>query len=214
MNAVKIAGISLVFIAGLAVLGLVFYSYCCIEGGYRPPNLAEVSTSQLVIRTAQGEFLSKEVEAQPDITAAALGYSAPDFTLTDFDGNVVSLSDFKGRPVLLNFWATWCPPCRKEMPDLQAFHEAYGDQITILGINWNDDLEKATESLDQWEITYSNLIDERGKTFVQYRLTAVPVSFWIDEEGIIRAAWRGAMSQKDMIDGFRWTTDVLDEVSN
>jgi len=134
------------------------------------------------------------------------GFRAPDFAFEDLEGRVWRLSELKGKPVLLNFWATWCPPCRKEIPDLQAFHEQYGDRIVLLGINWGEDPEDVRAFLERYGATYTNLLDRDGLFFVKYQLTGLPTSYWIDEEGIIRGMWLGAMSLEDMVEGFRKTT--------
>jgi thiol-disulfide isomerase/thioredoxin len=214
MKFAKIGGIALFALAGILILALVTRSYFYEAAGSHTPKISEVLTSQLIATTSQGGFLDKSAKGHPEITAPFLGNSAPDLELNDFDGKPVQLSSFRGKPVLLNFWATWCPPCRKEMPDLESFHEKYGDKIIILGINWNDDPPKARELLKEAHISYRNLIDDIGKAFVEYQLTAVPTSFWIDEHGIIRGIWNGAMDTDTMIAGFQKTTNSIGNVGD
>lgn len=210
MSIIKYGIISLIVLSGLAVLGLVTYSYLYLESGQRVPPIKEVVTSDLIAQTSNGRFLDKRAQVQADEEAPQLGYLAPDFELADFNGRTVRLSDLRGKPVLLNFWATWCPPCRKEMPDLQRFHEQYGDKIAVLGINWNDEPEGASGFLKSYGITYENVNDRDGKVFVSYHLTAVPTSFWIDEAGVIRGFWLGPMSTETMVQGFQKTTHALE----
>jgi len=207
---IKYGFITLVVLLGLAILGLVTYSYLFVDPGQRFQPNREVLTSDLIAQTSQGAFLDKQAQVQAHEEAPRLGYLAPDFSLPDFEGKAVQLSGFRGQPVLLNFWATWCPPCRKEMPDLERFHEQYSDKIVVLGINWNDDTQEAANSLKDYEITYKNVIDRDGKVFVSYQLTALPTSFWIDEAGVIRGFWLGPMTTETMVQGFQKTTHALE----
>jgi len=213
LRILKYAAIGATVLAGVGVLALVAYSYFFLDPGAKTPNISEVDTSEMVARSSRGEFLDKSASVRPDQTAAQLGYRAPDFTLSDFEGHDAALSQFRGTPVLLNFWGTWCAPCRAEMPALQSFHERYGDRVAIVGINWDHEISEAREFLDNLGITYTNLIDRQGKMFVQYGLTALPTSFWIDERGVIMGYWNGAMDEETMLQGFQKTTDVLDGVS-
>jgi DsbE subfamily thiol:disulfide oxidoreductase len=210
MAIIKYGLLTLMVLLGLVILGLVTYSYLFVNPGQRFQLNREVLTSDLIAQTSNGRFLDKRAPVPADEEAPHLGYLAPDFELTGFDGRTVRLSEFRGKPVLLNFWATWCPPCRKEMPDLQSFHKQYGDKITVLGINWNDDPPEAMNFLHSFGITYQNVIDRDGKVFVSYQLTAIPTSFWIDEAGVIRGFWLGPMSTETMVQGFQKTTHALE----
>ena len=213
LRGLKYAAIAATGLAGIGVLALVAYSYLFLDPGSKTPDISEVETSQLVARTSNGEFLDRQAEVRLDRTAARLGYRAPDFTLSSFDGRDVSLRSFRGTPVLLNFWGTWCAPCRAEMPALQSFHEQYGDRVAVVGVNWDHSINEARAFLENLGITYTNVIDRQGKAFVQYGLTALPTSFWLDERGVIMGYWNGAMDEATMIQGFQKTTDVLDDVS-
>lgn len=196
---------------GIAITGLVTYSYFFL--GKAPQSLGQLrkeeatfNRGQLVINFSRGQFIDKYAEVNADLAAPYPGYRAPDFAFEDLEGNVVRLSDLRGKPVLLNFWATWCPPCRKEIPELQKFHEQYGEVIVLLGIDWGEDIEEVKGFLKRYGATYTNLMDKDGEFFVAYRLTGLPTSYWIDEQGIIRGMWLGAMSLEDMVAGFEKTT--------
>lgn len=195
----------------LALTGLVTYSYLFLNKSRESALRGEtaVLTSALIIRTSQGAFIDKDAPVNEEITAPYPGYRAPDFALADMSGNLVRLSELRGRPVLLNFWASWCPPCRKEMPDLQQFHRQYGEVIRLIGIDWGEDKRDVEAFLQRFGITYPNLMDQDGKVFVLYQLTGLPTSFWIDEQGIIRGLWLGAMKTEDMVAGFQKTTRAL-----
>ena len=110
---------------------------------------------------------------------------APDFTLRDLKGNQVSLSDFRGQPVVLNFWATWCSPCRVEIPYLEALYIKYKDQgLVIIGMNTETDYMKVKHFAEP-RITYTVLLD--GQTQSQaYDVSGIPCTYYIDREGIIQ----------------------------
>ena len=110
---------------------------------------------------------------------------APDFTLRDLKGNQVSLSDFRGQPVVLNFWATWCSPCRVEIPHLEALYTKYKDQgLVIIGMNTETDY-MVVKRFAEPQISYTVLLD--GGTQAQaYDVSGIPCTYYIDKEGIIR----------------------------
>lgn len=204
--------VGVLVLAGLGWIGLITYSYFFYNPGPQAPGALrrEDQINEFVLKFRQGVFLDKNAELHFDEERPALGFRAPDFELQDMNGQSVRLSALRGKPVLLNFWASWCPPCRKEMPDLQEFFRQYGAKIHVIGINWNDQLSTVQEFLSQYGITYTNLLDTNGKIFVLYELTGLPTSFFIDEDGIIRGKWLGSMSVADMIRAFQKTTRALD----
>ena len=110
---------------------------------------------------------------------------APDFTLRDLKGNQVSLSDLRGQPIVLNFWATWCSPCRVEIPHLEALYTKYKDQgLVVIGMNTETDYMKVKRFAEP-QISYTVLLD--GGTQAQgYDVSGIPCTYYIDREGIIR----------------------------
>ena len=110
---------------------------------------------------------------------------APDFTLRDLKGNQVSLSDFRGQPVVLNFWATWCSPCRVEIPHLEALYTKYKDQgLVVLGMNTETDYMKVKRFAES-RISYTVVLD--GGTQAQgYDVSGIPCTYYIDGEGIVQ----------------------------
>lgn len=117
------------------------------------------------------------------------GYRAPGFSLRTLDGESVSLSDLRGRAVVLNFWATWCPPCRAEMPAFQRLYTRYADRgLMVLGVNatLEDDLAAVFAFRQQYHLTFPILLDESGQVNRRYRVTALPTTFFIDSRGMIR----------------------------
>ncbi len=127
---------------------------------------------------------------------AKLGAQAVDFTLKDLDGQEVSLSDYKGKKVFLNFWATWCKPCKEEMPEMEKIHQNYED-VAILAINLDTD-EDIQGFMDEHGLSFKALLDVDEEVNKQYQVVSIPTSFFIDEEGIIRKKVQGILDYEMM----------------
>jgi len=124
-----------------------------------------------------------------------VGALAPDFTLPDLNGNPVSLSSLRGRPLVLNFWATWCPPCRMELPDLVDAHQAHrGQDLTIVAVSFMENPQVVREFASATEMPFPVLLDEDGRVGTSYRVRGLPSSFFIDEEGVIVSSYVGPMT--------------------
>ena len=123
-------------------------------------------------------------------TVAVAGSSsgpAPDFSLQSLDGSTVRLSDLKGQVVLINFWATWCAPCREEMPLLDAIYQKYNRLgVELLGINVEDDASGAQEYLNETPVTFPILFDPDGRVSKQYQVKAMPSTILVDRQGNVR----------------------------
>jgi thiol-disulfide isomerase/thioredoxin len=204
-----------VILAGLVMTGLVTYNYFFYEAD--PQSLSEtrgetaVLTNKTILSFGRGAFVDKRKALHPETAAPTIGYLAPDFELPDAAGKPFKLSALRGQPVFVNFWATWCPPCRKEMPHLQAFHATHQDKIHVIGVNWAEEPQEIRKFLGEFGVTYPNLIDSNGKVFVLYQLTGLPSSFFIDENGVIRGIWLGPMTSTDIEIAFEKTTRALEE---
>ena len=121
--------------------------------------------------------------------APQAGFLAPDFTLQDAGGQMVRLSDLRGRPVLVNLWASWCPPCKAEMPAMQAVYEDYaGRGLEILAVNttFQDDAAGALQFAGGLGLTFPILFDLDGSVARQYQVRSMPTSFFIDPDGNVR----------------------------
>jgi peroxiredoxin len=119
-----------------------------------------------------------------------IGDVAPNFTLTTLDGKQVSLSQFRGKPVMLNFWYSTCPGCLAEIPGMQRFYsaqQAAGKDFVILGVNSVDDTQTAQQFAQQYGLSYSLALDNNQQVATLYNLTATPTSYFIDRQGIIRS---------------------------
>src|SRR5690625_912312 len=106
------------------------------------------------------------------------GEKAPDFELETLDGETVKLSDFQGQPVLLNFWATWCPPCREEMPDIQKLHE--NNDVKVLAVDafeTEKSEEGVQEFVDEMGVTFDILLDENSKVITVYNVMSFPTTY-------------------------------------
>ena len=122
------------------------------------------------------------------ITAPQAGLLAPDFDLKSLRGESVKLSDLRGQAVLVNLWATWCPPCREEMPTLEKIYNEYKAQdFVILGVNmtYQDDVQAVTSFVERYGSTFPVLLDESRLVGNTYQLKSLPSSFFINREGII-----------------------------
>jgi cytochrome c biogenesis protein CcmG/thiol:disulfide interchange protein DsbE len=121
--------------------------------------------------------------------------SAPTFTLRDAEGEFVSLEDLRGRVVLVNFWATWCEPCRAEMPELDRAARAYHDAgFRVLAINVLEDSAAIQKYGAQLDLGIPLLVDPRGEVYEAYNVQGLPVSFLVDREGVIRDVHLGVLT--------------------
>jgi len=122
-----------------------------------------------------------------------------DFTLKDLEGNEVKLSSLKGNKIFLNFWATWCPPCKAEMPDIEKLYQETKDSsLVILAINVDTDKKAAQDFIDANNYNFTVLWDENGEVSRLYQVTAIPTSYFIDTEGFLDAGTTGAISLEAM----------------
>ena len=135
--------------------------------------------------------------------APQVGDTAVDFTLVDLDDNAVSLSQFQGQPVIINFWATWCAPCRLEMPELQQTFLDYADNdLVILALD-QDEPAHAVQSFfyDQLGLSFTPLLDEGALISDIYAANNLPTTYFVDTSGTITAIHRGILS-RGQIDGY------------
>lgn len=133
-----------------------------------------------------------------DSTPPVIGQLAPDFALRRSDGTLVKLSDLRGKVVWLNFWATWCVPCKQELPDIQKLYdEKRGDGLEVLEINYQEGRADALGYFEARDLTMPLLLDE-GSVFDQYKLKGLPDSFFIDRDGKLSGMNIGILSEDKM----------------
>ncbi|CAM4244879.1 thiol:disulfide interchange protein tlpA [Bacillus manliponensis] len=132
-----------------------------------------------------------------------VGRAAPDFELTTLDGTAVKLSDLQGKKVILNFWATWCGPCKQEMPDMETFYQKHKGDVEVLAVNYTASEgaggeEKVKQFAQEWGITFPILLDKDITVTTTYKVITIPTSFFIDTKGVVREKFVGPMTVKEM----------------
>ena len=176
------------FLAVILVLGVVIYPKLVDNYG------AELANNIEVVDGAAGSMEPEPADEEPII--------APDFTVFDADGNEVHLSDFAGQPVVLNFWATWCGPCKSELPGFDAVYQEYGGEVAFLMVNLTDGARETVDGV-------SAFIAENGYTFPVYYDTAmnaadaygirsIPATALINADGEVVGAQVGAVSEDSL----------------
>lgn len=122
-----------------------------------------------------------------------------DFTLSDLNGDPVSLSDYRGKVVYVNFWATWCKWCKKEMPDMEAIHQAYsGLGLVILAVSVGEEMEKVAQFIEENQYTFQTLLDPDKAVAQAYGVKPIPVSIFIDRNGHVAYRKLGYMDEERM----------------
>ena len=153
----------------------------------------------------QGADLGPVTQVRPEDAAASdlptgpeVGKLAPNFLLQDLDGRAVRLSDLRGRPVFLNFWATWCFFCLTEMPAMQRLADEYGDRIVVVGVNVGEAAADARTYAQNNAIRYPLLLDPDRAVTAAYQPRAMPTSLFIDAAGVVRAVSYGVLTPPQM----------------
>ena len=155
-----------------------------------------LSTVVLIIAVLSLIFATLLKRRMPEIESARMiGEFAPDFNLLTLNGQEVSLEQLRGKPILLNFWATWCDPCKREMPLLEVISEKY-DSLLIITINEGDKNAEVESFIKKESLSLLILLDESLKIGELYKINGYPTSVFIDEKGIIQAVHLGELSSE------------------
>jgi peroxiredoxin len=145
-------------------------------------------------------MLLNNAAASPDefsTVPVKVDFAAPKLTLTDLAGKTVSLDDYLGSVVLVNLWATWCPPCREEMPGLQTFYEEHkADGFVLIAIDQEEPLETVQPFVEEFGLTFPVWLDEDYQAEREFNTMNLPSSFLIDRTGQVRLMWVGGVSEK------------------
>ncbi len=183
----KILIIAVVFVLLLAG---AFLLYNKLSGSVSPDQLAAEDEAQNQDEESDGQQAKVK---------------APDFVVYDKDGNKVGLSDYLGKPVVLNFWASWCGPCASEMPDFEEAYKERGDEIQFLMVNLTDGyqetMESATEYIQEQGFTFPVFYDTESNAANTYATYSIPMTFFIDSEGYMAARATGALDSATLKKG-------------
>jgi thiol-disulfide isomerase/thioredoxin len=150
-------------------------------------NLILLMLLLLVACDSQGTDKESVLDSVGSIDEAASSVSslAPDFSLEALDGETFTLSGLRGKWVLVNFWATWCVPCRAEMPAFQAIYERYGDQLEILAINHSESAEAVAAYRDEMNLSFPLLLNPSDQTLADYKVLGLPITIIVDPDGLL-----------------------------
>ena len=181
----------------LALLGLAAFFAIVVRNDGGGSELIAVDRAPTPAATAE-----REPGIGPlDDRGPVIGQPAPDFALRDLGGNVVRLSDLRGQIVFINFWATWCRPCKKELPAIQKIYdEKRDDGLVVLAVNREDPRDVAAGYWSDAGLTMPVLLDSHKDVFDQYRLRGLPDSFFIGRDGNVAALQYGSMTEGRMRD--------------
>lgn len=140
---------------------------------------------------------------------AKVDFPAPELNLFDLSGMPVSISDYRGSVVLVNLWATWCPPCREEMPALQAFYEKYKDRgFILIAVDQEETLEVVQPFVDEFGLTFPVWLDENYDAQKKFKTMNLPSSYVVDRDGTVRLMWIGGISKRNLE---KFVPDIIQE---
>ncbi|MFJ7889375.1 redoxin domain-containing protein [Lysinibacillus xylanilyticus] len=172
----------------------------------------------LLVAAMIGTYVKQQIDKDREIETTSLGKemderkiglkngdTPPDFTLTSLDGKDVTLSELRGKKVVLNFWATWCPPCKAEMPHMQNYYEQYAkkDNVEIIAVNLTHAERDVTDDAkvdsvmtfrDSYNLTFPILLDPKNSVGEDYQILTIPTTYFIDSNGYIQRAIKGPMN--------------------
>jgi peroxiredoxin len=142
-------------------------------------------------------FDNHSVEENLNLT---VGSAAPDFNLNTYLGEDIRLGGFKGSPVLINFWATWCQPCRLEIPYIQSRYERYNTDLVVMAVNYDEPENIVQTFAEEFNLTFNVLLDPGGRIQSLYQIRGYPTTYFIDSDGIIRVIHIGFMTESQLDD--------------
>jgi peroxiredoxin len=173
------------------------------QGGGLPGQVTTADLAAVLEETADVRFSFAgfgDSAENRELQMAREGELAPDFTLTTPTGEVVKLSDLRGKPVLLNFWATWCGPCKVEMPLFNHVYEKNSERgLVVLGVNVQESATLVAPFQQEFGLKFPVVLDEKGQVATLYRVRALPTSMFIGPDGMLEVAHRGAIVQRSTL---------------
>lgn len=169
----------LIILGFIALIGGAYFAYTRLSPTYRPDSQEQASEETQV--------------------------KAPDFSVTDRDGNPVKLSDFKNQPIVLNFWASWCPPCLGEMYDFDKIYQQKGQEVTFLMINMTDGQRETKEGalsyIDREGFSFPVYFDLDQDASIKMEVSSLPTTYFIDQEGFVVSGFRGGIDEEMLLEG-------------
>lgn len=148
---------------------------------------------------ANNNLLNEDTSSSNIETGVLIGKKAVNFSLPNLSDKTVQLTDFRGSKVFLNFWASWCPPCRQEMPDIQKLANNHED-IKVVTVNSQEDKGTVLNFLMENKYNFTTLLDRDGEITSQYLIRGIPTTFIINEDGVIIKKVSGALSYQKMLE--------------
>ncbi|HEX7541357.1 MAG TPA: TlpA disulfide reductase family protein, partial [Anaerolineales bacterium] len=147
--------------------------------------------------------------AAPIFPPATTNYPAPQLALTNLQGNPVSIEDYRGKVILVNNWATWCPPCKTEMPELQAYFTAHASEgFVVVAIESGEPADQVASFVKEYGMSFPVWLDPQGKALENFQNWNLPSSYVIDRDEIVRLSWTGAINQPTLE---QYVTPLLEE---
>ena len=174
-----------------------------------------IAGASLLYNALSEDYLPDQLFTTPQQSAdgsdttgtTASGAAAPDFTVYDAQGNAVKLSDFVGKPVVVNFWASWCGPCKSEMPDFETAYQKYGNNVQFLMVNMTDGsqetVERASQFIQSVGYTFPVYFDSDGDAAMTYGVRSIPTTYFIDAQGNGVAWASGALDMQTLEKGIQ-----------
>ena len=199
------------------IVAAVVFAVLLVGAGVAYSVLAPAADDKQIEVTGTDAVQETEVDATADADAAddtgdgnganAATTPAPDFTMTDADGATLTLADFKGKPVLLNFWASWCGPCQSEMPDIQTAWKEHGTDVEFVIVNMtgmNGETEQSAKAfLADAGYTFPCYFDANNSAATAFGVSSIPQTYLIDAEGNILGGYMGAMTSSIIDEGIQ-----------
>ncbi len=189
----------IIILGAVLLLGVSVYAVMNYNNSKNDANNSLDKSSEKEAPSTSNQETEKNNESTNEEKQENADSVAPSFTLQNLSGQKVSLEDFKGKKVFLNFWATWCPPCVAEMPDIQKLYEETKDKdIVFLGVNIGEGRETASTFTRKNGINFPILLDDTTAISLKYNVRSIPTTFIIDEKGNITSSYIGLMTEAQM----------------
>lgn len=186
--------------AFVVFLGGSTLAYKTLSTKISPQNNIDIAQSKGEVKESEGSTESTEEE----------DLKAPDFTALDSEGNEVKLSELIGKPIVLNFWASWCPPCKAEMPEFNKVYEEMGEEVTFLMVDMVDGqretMEKGQKHIEKNGFTFPVYYDTKQEAAYLYGVSSIPTTYFIDKEGNVVTGVQGAIDEKNLRKGISMIT--------